>query len=109
MRLPFFVFSAGHARISFGFTNWMLFTSAAGTALPRHRFCAVLLAPAVLVTAVLGAGAAMLGCPLLGWFLSVIHLAGCTGDMRYVRIIASEPLADVVVDTDSGITLYGGE
>lgn len=102
----FIVFSAGRARIRFGFSHWMLYTSAAGTVLPRYRFCAVLLAPTVLVTAALGAGAAALGYPLLGWFLSVIHLAGCTGDLGYVRIIASEPLAQMVEDTDRGIALY---
>jgi hypothetical protein len=50
-----------------------------------------------------------LGWPFLGWFLAVIHLAGCTGDMAYVRIIASEPQANLVQDTERGISLFHDE
>jgi len=102
----FKILSHGTASIRFGFANWMLYTSAAGTILPRRAFCVVLLAPAVLVTSALAVGATVLGWPLLGWFLAVVHLAGCTGDWGYVRIIASEPQAVLIRDTDRGITLY---
>lgn len=102
----FRLLSHGSAHVRFGFHSWMLYTSAAGTVLSRGRFCVVLLAPAVLVTATLGVSATCAGWPLLGWALSVVHLAGCTGDFGYVRIIASEPQARMVEDTDSGISLY---
>ncbi len=105
----FKLLSRGRARIVFGFSNWMLYTAAPGCVLSRGRFCAVLLAPAVVVTGALGIGAAALGWPLLGWFLAVLHLAGCTGDIGYVRIIAGEPLADLVEDTERGITLFRNE
>lgn len=105
----FKLLSKGTARLAFGFSNWMLYTTAAGTRLPRKAFCVVLLAPAVVVTSALGVGAWLLGRPLLGWFLAVVHLAGCTGDMGYVRVIVSEPEAAIVEDTERGITLYAKE
>ena len=97
------------ARITFGFANWMLYTASPGTMLPCGRFCAVLLAPAVVVTALLGVCLSVTGMPLLAWFCGVIHLAGCTGDIGYVRIIASEPAANLVQDTERGIALFHDE
>ena len=107
--LAFELLSGFRARISFGFKSGMLYTCAVGTVLPRGRFCAVLLAPAIVVTGALVAFAAALGMPLMGWFLSTIHLAGCTGDFGYVRIIASEPRANLVQDTKRGIALFHDE
>ena len=107
--VAFALLSGFTARIRFGFSNWMLYTSAAGTTLPRKRFCIVLLAPAVLVTSALLAVAWAFGYPLLGWFLAVIHLAGCTGDISYVRIIAHEPYATLIQDTENGIALFHDE
>ena len=107
--LAFELLSGFRAKISFGFKSGMLYTSAAGTVLPRGRFCAVLLAPSVVVTSALVACAAILEMPLLGWFLAVVHLAGCTGDFGYVRIIVSEPLANLVQDTNRGIALFHDE
>ncbi len=94
------------AHLRFGITDWMLYTMAPGTVLRRHRFCAVLLAPAMLVTTALLAVPWSLGFPLLGWFLAVIHLAGCTGDFAYVGIILREPKATHVEDTERGIALF---
>lgn len=107
--VAFMLASGFSAHITFGFSNWMLYTSAAGTVLPRRRFCVVLLAPAVMVTAALLTVAVVLGRPLLGWFLAVVHVAGCTGDIGYVRIIASEPQASLVQDTERGIALFHDE
>ena len=105
----FKIVSGFEARITFGFANWMLYTASPGTMLPRGRFCAVLLAPAVVLTVSLGLGLTLAGMPLLGWFCAVIHLAGCTGDIGYVRIIASEPKANLVQDTERGIALFHDE
>lgn len=105
----FKVLSGGKARLAFGFSSWMLYTAAPGCVLPRGRFCVVLLAPAVVITLALGLGAWMMGYPLLGWSLAVVHLAGCTGDMAYVRIIASEPQVTMVQDTQRGISLFCDE
>ena len=41
----FALLSGFSARICFGFSDWMLYTSAAGVMLPKRRFCVVLLAP----------------------------------------------------------------
>jgi hypothetical protein len=97
------------AHVTFGFTDWMLHTSAPGALLTRGRFYAVLLAPAILVTLALGCGFWAAGMPLLGWFLAVAHLSGCTGDLGYARIIASEPMAAWVEDTERGIALFYDE
>ena len=105
----FTLLSGFTARVRFGFSSWMLYTTAAGTTLPRKRFCIVLLAPAVLVTLALFVGAQALGYSLLGWFLAVVHLAGCTGDIAYVRIIVHEPFATHVQDTENGIALIHDE
>lgn len=105
----FLLCSGFKARVSFGFSSWMLYTEAPGCTLPRGRFCVVLLLPAVVVTAALGLGATLAGQPLLGWFLAVIHLAGCTGDLGYVHIIANEPRANLVQDTSRGIALFHDE
>lgn len=95
--------------IEFGFSSWMLFTCAPGVMLARGKFCAVLLAPAIMVTVTLGVVLTMLGYPLLAWFCAVVHLAGCTGDFGYVRIIAGEPMANMIQDTRNGIALFHDE
>ena len=97
------------AHIRFGFTDWMLYTVAAGTVMRRRSFCVVLLAPTIVITAALLAASTLMGIPLLGWFAAVIHLAGCTGDLAYVRIIAREPMATHVEDTERGIVLFRDE
>ena len=105
----FKVMTGFEARITFGFSNWMLYTASPGTMLPRVQFCVVLLAPSLVVTALLCLCLVAAGMPLLGWFCAVIHLAGCTGDIGYVRIIASEPTANLVQDTERGIALFHDE
>lgn len=107
--VAFKLVSGGRAHIRFGFSSWMLYTSSVGTVLPCNRFRVVLLAPSVIITLALGLVPWQCGWPLLGWFLAVVHLAGCTGDIGYVRIIASEPTAAWVQDTERGITLFSDE
>ena len=63
----------------------------------------------ILLVGVLVLVPALLGMPLLGWFAAVLHLAGCTGDMAYVRVIAREPMATHVEDTERGISLLHDE
>ncbi len=105
----FMVFSRFSARIRFGFTSGMLYTSAVGTILPRRRFCIVLLAPAIIVTTVLVVVAFAAGYPLMGWFLAAIHLAGCTGDFALARSIMRESMATYVQDTERGVALFYDE
>ena len=103
--VAFKLVSGFRARIQFGFSSWMLYTSAPGCVLPKAPFCVVLMAPTVVVTTLLLVVPVVLGFPLLGYFMAIIHLAGCTGDMEYVHIIANEPSADLVEDTSRGISL----
>lgn len=93
------------AHIRFGARWGMLYTSAEGLVLPRRRFVAVLMGPAVLVTAALVALGLVLGQPLAAWVMAVLHLSGCTGDLGFVRIIC-QSAADFVQDTNKGIALY---
>lgn len=103
--LFFKLLSRGRCSISFGFEQFMLYTRTNDLVLSRLPFVAVLLAPAVLVTATLFCGALAFGCPLLGWLLAVIHLSGCTGDLAMAHEIIREPAATHVRDTSFGITL----
>ena len=103
--LFFKAFSRGACEISFGFEQCMLYTRTNDLVLPRGAFIAVLLAPAVLVTAALFGVALWFGCPMLGWLLAVLHLSGCTGDLGMVREILAEPATTHVQDTAFGITL----
>ena len=76
---------------------------------PSDAFAWCCLLRLFLVTTVLVLVPALLGMPLLGWFAAVLHLAGRTGDMAYVRIIAREPMATHVEDTERGISLLHDE
>jgi hypothetical protein len=92
-------------RVRFGHEPGMLTTSAVGTVLSRGRFCAVLLAPAVLLSCAFLAVCATLSLPLLGWWLLVLHLAGCTGDLGMAWAIARTREATRVEDCEFGIRL----
>ena len=105
----FGLFSGFSSHIRFGIANFMLYTTAEGLMLTRHRFCAVLLAPATIITvATLGICAAM-GLPVLGWFAAVIHLAGCTGDFALAHIIMRDHFTTHVEDTSYGVALFHDE
>ena len=107
--LAFKLATGFRARVTFGFVSGMPYTRAPGTILNRHVFCWVLMAPAVVVTTVLFVGAAMRGQWLLGYFLALLHLSGCTGDATYVRINMGEPRANYIEDTPRGISLFHDE
>lgn len=92
-------------RLRFGYMSpGMLYTCADGAVLPRRSFVAVLLAPAVLLSAGFLAGGALLGVPLAGATCLWIHLSGCTGDLVMARrVVAAE--APYVRDTARGYDL----
>ncbi len=92
-------------RVRFGREPGMLTTSALGTVLPRARFTAVLLAPMVLLSCAFLVVCATLSLPLLGWWLFVLHLAGCTGDLAMAWAIARTRGATRVEDCEFGIRL----
>ncbi|MGN0286147.1 MAG: hypothetical protein ACI4B6_00545 [Atopobiaceae bacterium] len=83
----------------------MLYTSAEGLIMPRRRFMAVLMGPAVLVTLALVLVCSAMGLPLAAWAVAVLHLSGCTGDLGFVGIIHRSD-ATFVQDTSKGIALY---
>ena len=107
--LAFKLATGFRARVTFGISSLMPYTRSPGTVLSRHTFCWVLLAPAFVVTTALFVGAAVLGQWLLGYFLALLHLSGCTGDAAYVRVIMSEPRATFIEDTPRGISLIHDE
>lgn len=92
-------------RVSFGFQDAFLYTRTDGAVLSRGRMVAVLLAPAVLVTAALASAALAAGRPVLAALLAGIHLSGCAGDMLMASAALREPSCTHVRDTETGITL----
>ena len=92
-------------RVSFGFQDAFLYTKTDGAVASRGRMVAVLLAPAVLVTAGVAAAALAMGCPLLAVLLAGFHLSGCAGDALMAWAALSEPRCTHVRDTDVGIDL----
>ena len=107
--LAFKLATGFRARVTFGITSLMPYTRSPGTILNRQVFCWVLMAPAVVVTLALFVGATLRGQWLLGYFLALLHLSGCTGDATYVRVIMSEPRANYIEDTPRGISLFHDE
>ena len=71
----------------------------------RGRMFAVLLAPAMLVTAAVAALALVAGCPVLAALLAGIHLSGCSGDILMAAAALHEGRCTHVRDTDTGIEL----
>lgn len=92
-------------RVRFGWEGAFLYTSAAGAVLPRGRMVAVLLAPAVVVTAALAVGALAAACPTLAVLLAAAHLSGCAGDLLMALAALREGSCTHVRDTERGIDL----
>lgn len=92
-------------KVSFGFQNAFLYTKTDGAVLRRARMVCVLLAPSLLVTAVLAALAFAAGLPVLAVLLAGLHLSGCAGDILMAAACLREPACTHVRDTETGITL----
>lgn len=92
-------------RVRFGFQGSFLYTATDGALAARGRMVAVLLAPAVLVTAALVAGALAAACPTLAVLLAAAHLSGCAGDLLMAAAALRVPGCTHVRDTARGITL----
>lgn len=92
-------------RVSFGLKDAFLYTRTDDAVLRRGRMVAALLAPAVLVTAVLAALALAMGLPVLAALLSGLHLSGCSGDILMAAAALREGSCTHVRDTETGITL----
>ncbi|BCV19025.1 DUF3267 domain-containing protein [Leptogranulimonas caecicola] len=103
--LAFKLLGAGDATLRFGYLSLgMLYTSCEGAVFSRQRYMAVLLMPAVCVTAILMAVGIWLGYPLAAFICAYLHLAGCTGDFAMARYLLKTP-APYVRDTAYGIDL----
>lgn len=92
-------------RVRLGVTRLMLYASCPGLVLSRGAFVWVVLAPAVLLSAAMGAACQVLGLPLLGLVLVGTHLAGCTGDALMAWAAVVEPGCAHVRDTERGVDL----
>ena len=92
-------------KVSFGFQNAFLYTKTDGAVLRRARMVCVLLAPSLLVTAVLPALAFAAGLPVLAVLLAGLHLSGCAGDILMAAACLRDPACTHVRDTETGITL----
>lgn len=103
--LAFKLLGAGDATLRFGYLSLgMLYTSCEGAVFSRQRYMAVLLMPAVCVTAILMAAGIWLGYPLAAFICAYLHLAGCTGDFAMARYLLKTSVP-YVRDTAYGIDL----
>ena len=103
----FRLFGGPGTRVTFGYQAGMLYAGCPGLVLERDRFCIVLAAPAVILSAaLLGAGSA-LGLPNLGYLAFVLHLSGCVGDLLAIWEIRRERRCIRCEDTEVGVRLLG--
>lgn len=93
------------ARVTFGFKDAFLYTSANGAVARKGAEVAVLLAPSFAVTAALVCASIALGAPALAAALAGTHLSGCAGDLLMVAEIFREPGCTHVRDAEFGIVL----
>lgn len=95
-------------RVTFGYQAGMLYAGCPGLVLSKPRFVAVLLAPAVLVTAVLLGLGLVLGYPFMTIWAAVLHLSGCSGDILAAGAILRERACTHCRDTERGVELLCG-
>ena len=105
----FVLLGSSDVHVSFGFKDFMLYTSANGAILPRRRFMAVLLAPSVVVSTLFALAGCAWHVPLFALLGGAFHLAGCTGDLGMARVIRDTPAAAFVRDSPVGIELLSEE
>lgn len=103
----FRLYGGAGTKVTFGFSQFMLYTDAHGLVLPRGQFVWVLLAPAVLVSGAMVVACCALGLPLLALCLAGTHLSGCTGDILMALLALAEPGCTHVRDTERGVDLLG--
>ena len=103
--LAFKLLGAGDATLHFGYLSpGMLYTSCEGAVFSRQRYIAILLTPAVCITALLMTAGIWLGYPLAAFICAYLHLMGCTGDFAMARYLLKAQ-APYVRDTSYGIDL----
>ncbi len=91
--------------VSFGWQDSFIYTKTDGAILARRDMTCVLLAPTVILSVVLLVVPAVLGHPVLGWLLMVMHLSGCTGDILMAIEAWECSECTHVQDTEFGVTL----
>ncbi len=96
------------SRVTFGFNRdtAMLYACAEGIVYTRGRYLAIVLAPTVAVTVLLGAIAAAGGYPLACFVVGVLHLAGCVGDWYYAWTILRDRAIAACEDTAWGVRFF---
>ena len=105
----FLLLGGPDVKVGFGFTDAMLYTSADGAMLPRARFAIVLLAPSVALTFAFALVCGATRMPLMAWWLVVLHIAGCTGDLALAAAVRVTPGCTHVLDTDTGTVLMADD
>ena len=85
----------------------MLYAGCPGLVLERDRFCIVLAAPAIILSAALLGVGSLLDLPFLGYVVFVLHLSGCAGDLLAIWEIRRERSCIRCEDTERGVRLLG--
>lgn len=94
-------------RVSFGVGPGILYTRATDATMAPGRFMAVLLAPTVIVTALIALGGWWAGAPVVALVVGTLHLSGCSGDLAMAARIGRTPGVVACEDTDNGCILWG--
>lgn len=94
-------------KVSFGYEAGCLYTRTNDAVLSRGRFAAVLLAPSVVLTALLVGLGVVAESLAAGVLAAGLHLTGCTGDLLMVWEIHATADATHVQDTATGCRLLG--
>ncbi len=103
--LFFKLFAPQGARVSFG-ANWklgMLYACAEGIVYSRRHYLVIILAPTVVVTALLVPVAVLSGWPFCCYVIAGAHLAGCVGDWKYAAAVLHDPAITHCEDTSWGV------
>ncbi len=97
------------SRVAFGFNREtaMLYACAEGIVYARWRYLLIIVAPTVLVTALLAAIGIAGGYPLACFLVGALHLAGCAGDWYYAWRIVCDRAILACEDTAWGVRFLG--
>ena len=105
--LYFRLFGGPGTKVTFGCQAGMLYAGCPGLVLERDRFCIVLAAPAIILSAALLGVGSLLDLPFLGYVVFVLHLSGCAGDLLAIWEIRRERSCIRCEDTEHGVRLLG--
>lgn len=103
--LFFKLFAPAGSRVTFGanIKLGMLYACAEGIVYTRRQYLVVILAPTVVVTALMLVSAFVSGYPFCCYIIATAHLAGCVGDWKYAAAVFRNHAITHCEDTSWGV------